>query len=182
MLPGNKWGGGFFIAVVILLMALPALAQPGTWQTVTSQDGGFSVMAPGTPVEKTRQFDLKTSFHAYGQIARKEVILKGAGTVFRVAYYDLPGDLLQRGGPSLILDALAASRLQRMKSEAVSRSEVKLGSYSGLQMVRRLTNGVTVTLRIYLVGGRCYELLTAQRQPNDAVVSRFMDSFTLLGQ
>lgn len=181
----SRWTkGGLLglVALAILLMALPAGAQPPVWNQVTCSDGGFTVMAPGTPVVKTRQFEFKTSYHAYGAMERKEYIMKGAGSVFRASYFDLPDDLLQRGGPAHILGVIADARLRRVQSEPVSRSSISLGSHEGLAIVRRLTNGVTLNLRMYLVGNRCYELMVAQRNPRPAVVSRFMDSFKLMGK
>ncbi len=181
----SRWTKGELLGLLglaILLVALPVMAQPPAWHQVTCSDGGFSVMAPGTPVVKTRRFELKTSANAYGVLARKEYIMKGDGCVFRVSYCDLPDDLLQSGGPAHILGVIADARLRRVRSEPVSRSGISLGPHEGLDVVHRLTNGVTLNLRMYLVGNRCYELMVAQRNPRPAVVSRFMDSFKLLGK
>lgn len=171
------------VMLTVVMAGSPAQAEPG-WREVNSQAGGFSLLAPAAPVVKKRSFQLNAAGNAWGEIERTEYIMAGQGIVYRVAFFDLPDQLLKTAGPVAAMEAMVQSRLERVRSEPVSRSEIKLGGHPGLEVVRLMANNATLVLRVYLVDNRCYELLVAARPElaSSLSIKRFLESFALTGR
>jgi hypothetical protein len=150
-----------------------------SWERFTSREGGFSVLLPGTPMQRTKS--LKTPF---GTVNMTMVLAMDpdAGSCYGVVYADFPADLVRPGNTDDILDAVGMGMVQGAKGKLRDTKEIKFGAHPGRELEMELPGGTGIgRARVYLVKGRLYQVLTLL--PGDAAQSpeagRFLDSFKL---
>ncbi len=146
----------------------------------TSTAGGFSVLFPGTPSEKTEQIGLS----AGGTAPFFEVTYRGAGCAYLVMYYDEPA-VDSAGEPQPVLERLRDAFVQEIKGTLASDEPLNLGSASNVIPGRASTivgaKGTAYNLHIFLKGHRVYQVVTVSSSNNSAAdPERFLDSFKVL--
>jgi hypothetical protein len=152
-------------------------AEPGDgeWKEFTSREGGFAVRFPGEPEVSSRKDDKGNVIHSF------TAVLEYGAIDYTVLYIDFAGEDVAAGDPELVLERVAANLLKLTKS----KKDIKIGDHPGIELeVETNQKGVPLaaTYRVYLVGGRMYQLMAISlRAKKDPVqTAKFLDSFRLL--
>ncbi len=143
----------------------PASPNASVWNAFEVNDGGFSILMPGTvdrqvnilqvegkPVEQTLLLATQTQHDAF----------------YMVAWSDISVDRnLTEASRAQILEHTKQSFLQSFKGKLTAESSIQLAGSTGKQFTMTSQvrgNAFTVTSRSYLIGSRLYHILAAVPQ------------------
>ena len=166
---------GFFNFSLIVLFCAVSVAQsfPQTdqWKRFSSAEGRFAILLPDQPVRTVQSKDTGA-----GRVVMSFFTTRSDDGVFIVAYADY-----SMGEAKRELNANRDSFLKGMKATLVSESDIKLQGNPGRE-IRASRDKLTIRSRIYLVGGRYYQMvaITPMTLPGDVEADRFLTSFELL--
>ena len=195
---------GFVLA--ILLGTFPII-QPGQatqpfqlaqsiWKPLSSKEGRFSVLMPGTPRESQLIWDPVTGYIVYlFTVTREEA-------EYMVWYLDFepPTRRVDDDGQSSNFPDILPNTPEKMTDvlvnagtdcystpsdcRLISEQSIRLGSYPGREISLRLPSGPLVRRRLYLVNRRVYILSvrTTQERFLSKTIEGFMNSFKLLSE
>jgi hypothetical protein len=154
-----------------------ALAPSGPWSEFRPAGGGFTVMMPGQAAAE--------SDHEEVCGARAPVWMGSLNVdtgIYLVGYMDAPQCLLDRGLPG-VFDYFRED-VSSDNSRIVSESQIRLQGHPGLELSVTVDGDASSGImrsRVYVVRGRLYMTAGAAiGSGNDASVTRFLNSFTLL--
>lgn len=168
----------------------PSREQPPAAQTAgvaapsvlpyTSIAGGFSVLFPDTPAEKTDQISLSGG----GTAPFFEVTYHGTGYAYLVMYYDDPA-VDSAAEPQPVLERLRDAFVQEIKGTLASDEPLNLGSAPDAIPGRASTivgaKGTAYNLHIFLNGHRVYQVVTvSSSNSSESDPERFLASFKVL--
>ena len=187
MLPdGGRRSGGFpmkaaLIAAGVLLglgllyAAYSMLFGGGLsgWAEYTSNDGGFSVLMPGTPKPESKTDAKITS----GSI--QEISQPLSSSTYSVHYFDMPQKPYNDYLKFTHLRSVLLS--EKSGSKVLRQSEKKSGTYPGWEVTVELPSDRTMVRRYYVVNARVFwvtaQFPKAPVPPEDA--RKFLDSFKI---
>lgn len=161
------------MTATLLLAGVPDLG----WLTFEAKEGGFSVMLPKTPAERTQR--IKT---AMGQLDVHLFVVEKSPASYVVSYSDV--------GEADAKKATQEKRLDHARDGAVSSTRGKLRSEKKLEFegcpARELwienEKETVIRMRIVVSGRRLYQLMVigpgAVAQSREAAA--FLDSFKLI--
>jgi len=146
------------------------------WRPFSSEAGGFSVLAPGTPKEEKKMLD-----SPYGTSEVHTFSFEPGGAVaFGVSYVELhPPRLAQ--GLEVILGDVVAAMANRSGDRVISEVRIVLEGHPGRQFMVQRQQGDTIRARVYVIRERLYMLVVnaaPERDSSDDAV-RFLNSFKL---
>ncbi|NJP04393.1 MAG: hypothetical protein HC837_01540 [Chloroflexaceae bacterium] len=149
------------------------------WIEFSSEEGGFTVMMPGTPEEGSQ--DVGTDA---GQMGLATYQFTTDAAAYTVMFSDFPEDMIGAVDPQELLLGGQEGALTSLDGELISEREVDLDGYPGREIVAEAqVGGIDAILkgRFYLVDNRLYQTLVIGQQ--DAVdeedIDYFLDSFSL---
>jgi hypothetical protein len=139
----------------------------------TSEEGRFSVRMPGAP-----EYRMVTVDSADPMPLHKWTVQRGT-TTFMVAYADIP---VEGREASEILAGARESVLSKPERKLLSERSVSLGGSPGTELEIGGPNGISMRMRIFLVGARLYQILVAGRDQDgfQADETDFLASFKVL--
>ena len=181
----------FLIAAVIFALlyvlgqgaiAIPFLSPaptPDPWRQLTSEEGRFSVLIPGNPVEEMQTIDSSA-----GPVSQYLFSVQKAGNELYVcAYNDFPDYIVD--DYQVAFDAGRDGILRGTEGQIVDEQDLDIDGHPGRALtITRTIEGVEARQQVhfYLVENRLYQLLVIM--PADRFASadaaKFFDSFTLL--
>jgi hypothetical protein len=172
----------FTMPAVILLLWSPAIVsnlQPEqSWVTYAAPDASFSVAFPGEPYEKISTVGgpdgLPTSGHEVGWVASD----RSHG--YWLNYIDYPAGSMSGVNAKEAYDSTQSKAIAAGAAALIDTEDIVLDRYPGREYTA-LAEGVTVTVRMYLVGDRLYKLDTNSPHPDASEIAAFFDSFQLTG-
>lgn len=169
------------LLTILLSVALAGLTACGeiTWETFTSEQGGFSVQMPGTPKEETQSMDVGVS-----TMTLYLYTIQSGSSVYVASYAEIPEELLQFLDPETMLPLVAESAFGGIGGAIDDQREITLGEYTGLEATGTATfEGIEATIRgrFFIVDNKLYQLFAAvpSGQSTDDV-DTFLNSFSLL--
>jgi hypothetical protein len=168
------------LAVLASLLVFAGVARADDWKDFSSPDGRFTVEFPGTPkqVKDPRQ----TKF---GKVEAQLVILSVSNKVFYgVEYLDYPASVLRAHGADELLDDASDSAVKGVKGARIeSKETINVNGNPGRQLVLSAPGNLQLTMRMYLVKNRLYQVIASvgQGEEKTADPKRFLDSFKLTG-
>jgi tRNA A-37 threonylcarbamoyl transferase component Bud32 len=159
----------------------PAAKPPAGWKEYRNAEGGFAVWLPGIPREVKRRVPT-----AEGEVEMREAALRdtATGLHYSVTCGEFLGITL--GDPEARLNAARDGALRKVEGKLLRERPVRLGKYPGRELQIELPRGkgVSIRLRMYLVGQRYYQLLVGGTketvQGKDA--GQFLGSLRLLAE
>lgn len=173
------------------LISQPTLAnQPQTtvksiWQVFSSQEGGFSILFPGSPTVTKQKIKNKTGEVEVNlfTVERPQEDVK-----YTVAYIDYPEEyieLLKRNNQvEAAIDTGKKTALENAKGTLISEEQMSLEGHFGKEVNYTKPGDKIVKQRIFLVDRRLYQVsaeTTTQRQKFlTKSISGFCDSLKLL--
>ncbi|MFM6038744.1 MAG: hypothetical protein ACKPEO_06145 [Sphaerospermopsis kisseleviana] len=173
------------------LISQPTLAnQPQTtvksiWQVFSSQEGGFSILFPGSPTVTKQKIKNKTGEIEVNlfTVERPQEDVK-----YTVAYIDYPEEyieLLKRNNQvEAAIDTGKKTALENAKGTLISEEQMSLEGHFGKEVNYTKPGDKIVKQRIFLVDRRLYQVsaeTTTQRQKFlTKSISGFCDSLKLL--
>lgn len=169
----------------------PALAnQPQTtvksiWQVFSSQEGGFSILFPGTPTvtkQKVKSKNGEVEVNLF-TVERPQEEVK-----YTVAYIDYPEEyieLLKRNNQvEAAIDTGKTTALENAKATLISEEKMSLEGHFGKEVNYTKPGDKIIKQRIFLVDRRLYqvsaETTTKMQKFLTKSISGFCDSFKLL--
>jgi hypothetical protein len=172
--------GGIVAAIVIAWFYSPSLFRrgQGSWAEFTSDQGGFSVLMPGTPKESQEtQSVLFFSLTMHMLKAR----IPGGPEECVVSYADYSESMMNwmPTNPNELLDHSCRGMEAGGKGKLIDIRPIALAGYPGREVTcRRDQGGETwfVRARLYLVDRRLYHLAFASRQ-QDRIAAKDIDEF-----
>lgn len=169
-------------AILSVCLTTAAMAQPADWVNFENQAGGFAVLMPVAPMERSRSFTLIAGGDVFGEVERKEYTATQGGMVFRVAYFDLTDRIVSRAAPDQLLDMVRDAKLRTSQGKLISERQLDLASNPGREIEVALPNGVRIQSRLLATTSRMYDLMVAARPggDNQGRANAFLDSFQLL--
>ena len=178
------------IFVGLLVGGLPAVqlvqaeqpiqeAQP-QWKQFSSPEGGFTILMPVTPTQKSQTAGSATvSLDDHSFTAS----LEEGKVTYTVSYTNLPEEMAQFP-PNLILDSLSSRFTNDSKLKLLNQKDINLERYSGKEFKFEAPGEIIVSYRAYLVEKRLYQVTTEIPKDRESALSsdtdRFMNSFQLV--
>jgi hypothetical protein len=169
-------------ASVALVATLASCAAPAAsnWTTFAPEGGGFSVSLPGVP---TRDHQFPKNESGSFEMNVYTLVLDGGG-FFTVAESKLPPNVDTKDGADAVLDSACDRVVASASARLVAKQTIFLSGHAGRQIEANVpesavAGGATLRGRVYLVGGRLYELAAVVPRPaaSAAATNRFLDSF-----
>ena len=164
---------------VIVLLAVAATASAAEWKNVKSEEGDFALRFPGEP--KPSKQEVAT---AAGNLTVYMLSLEAdkGKTAYMVTYNEMPA----AKDAEATLDAARDATVTPLKAKVVSETKLSLAGNPGREFVcacKVQNRDATMHNRIYLVGGRMYQLrvVAVGDSPVRAEdIKTFFESFALL--
>lgn len=171
-----------FTCALLLLTWLAACgAADPEWLALTSEQGNFSVHAPGLMQES-----VQVTATPLGPIAAHTFALERDTYRFTVGYVDYPVPGTAEANPDGALAGEVARALEPLGATLVTKKDIVLDSASGIEFRAELfreqshdTAEVVVYGRVYLLDARRYKLMVVADadQVKTANPQRFLSSF-----
>jgi len=164
-------------------MTLPVLligsSVDTTWEKYTSQEGGFSILMPGTPGEKIQKVDMKIG-EKYVKINMYMFLLQRPGFSYMVVYNDMP-----QWNPEdvdFILDSGRDRGIVSLKGKLLKEKDIWIDGHPGREIKIVGADGFIYFSRMYLVKYRFYQVsvTTLGEDASSPNVARFLNSFKLI--
>ncbi len=178
-----KWSG--VVGVLLLVLVVGALLAgcgggEAAWTEFKSEEGGFSILMPGTPTEETQ-----TQETELGGIDVHMFTYEEDDVAYMIGYNVLPAAILEASPADPMLDGACDGQVSSVNGTEVSRQEITLGAYPGRDLEIRVdnTDGITTLhSRIFLVEDKLYQVMVVGRDGQSAAAdtTKFLDSFKLL--
>jgi hypothetical protein len=160
--------------VVALAMPLQAgEAQKSGWKAFQSQEGGFSVLMPGTPVEQEQSVDSRI-----GPIRSRMFFVDRGVSGFIVGYDDYPEAVLKQD-PKRLIDGKRDAIVAGMGGKLLDQRALKQDEYPGQEIAAEMPDGSVYKARMFLVRRRLYlaAAVVPEAQADSEDVKTFLDSF-----
>ena len=188
----------YFSLIILLLVAFAASTLlffnqtiSGSWQEVVSKEGNFSVLMPGTPVEK-----ILTPITANGPLRIETFYFENTiNKYFRQIFVAATQDVAEqiRRGRTLqqrLDDGVNGLFLYR-KGKIISQREILTSGFQGREVLFRQTvpgnQDAQYLYRVFEARNRCYQLAYGEhgqypflKKINSNQAHKFFDSFKLL--
>ena len=166
-------------AVALLVSACSFLnAQEPTWKEFRSNEGGFSVLMPGTPTPNKVTVNTTSGVEEANMFSLSEESLDE----YIVAYSKYPKTDSKEVSTGKLFDKARDGILLVQQGKLLNEAAITLDGFSGRSIAVERPDGVITTARFYVVGDRFYQLSvnakTNEREPE--APKRFLDSFKLL--
>jgi TM2 domain-containing membrane protein YozV len=148
----------------------------------SSEEGGFSVLFPGTPNENSQSVQT-----AAGPIELTMFLFEDGTGAYLVGYSDYPDKIIASASSEQLLDNAIRGGMGNTGGILVGQESIAIDGYPGKEISfrvpssRQMPGGGKGMARYYLMGNRLYQVLIvtgADRDRKDFV--RFLDSFRLL--
>jgi TonB family protein len=170
--------------VVASIIKAPAEYNPASWKEYKFDAGRFSLMFPGTPQEEKQK--LKAGEHE--AVVHTHKVQEMA--FYSVMYASEPLPAAQTPeAVRAVLDSLIKQSLAEFEGELLEQKEITLDGHPGRFIMQRLSDGLILRLKFYLVRQRLYQLMVItpseqsatddQRRFYAETASKFLDSFKL---
>src|SRR5437868_2201013 len=110
------------LIALLLIVCLPAAAQnTGAWRTFSSQEGGFTVRMPGTPMEE------KSSREPSNDVSHSHTFISSYNdAAYFVTYTDFQSDNLKNLDANAILKAGRDGGIRNVKGHLLNDREITL--------------------------------------------------------
>jgi hypothetical protein len=144
------------------------------WMQVTSAEGRFVVLMPGTPTQQTQPEVLATEAANLNSIG---ITLQTDDVWFLVAYADYPRDV-KLDEPQVLLAQVSAAIAEKLNNSPQQEQEI-IGKDHVEREIRFQSPSETSIFRLHLVDRRLY-ILGAQQLSSIPIsdnITRFFDSF-----
>lgn len=180
--PRPRWAGAL-LGLAVLVLAGAALALfwsrrdgDAGWQRAVSAEGGYSVLLPAPARAQVNPIATEA-----GPITLHVLIAERGDEAFTASWADYPPAVLA-SDPEAVLDGArdgAAASVGGMVAEEIPIGLA--GGYRGRQLrIESRVRASAITVRLYLVGRRLYQLLYVADGEGDAAArDRFLASFEL---
>ena len=167
------------VAVALLVSACSFLnAQEPTWKEFRSNEGGFSVLMPGTPTPNKVTVNTTSGVEEANMFSLSDESLDE----YIVAYSKYPKTDSKEVSTGKLFDKARDGILLVQQGKLLNEAAITLDGFSGRSIAVERPDGVITTARFYVVGDRFYQLSvnakTNEREPE--APKRFLDSFKLL--
>ena len=167
-------------AVQLVQAEQPAQEAQPQWKQFSSPEGGFTILMPVPPTQKSQTADsAPMSLDAHFFTAS----LEEGKVTYTVSYTNLPEEMAQFP-PNLILDSLSSRFTNDSKLKLLNQKDINLERYSGKEFKFEAPGEILVSYRAYLVEKRLYQVTTEIPKDRESALSsdtdRFMNSFQLL--
>jgi hypothetical protein len=175
----------FRVAAVVVATAVVAQAGSAVApakvgaKVVAPKDGGFSVEFPAEPVTKDQKLDLPDGGTATLKCFMFEPDSKDRAMM--VAYVDVPAEATENEDE--LLDNAVQGFAAGAGADEPTSKRVKLNGHLGREFECRLDDKGVIRGRIYLAGGRLYQVIAAGSEEYVAgdAAAKFFKSFKLTG-
>lgn len=171
--------GGYPVVQTVQAKQQIQVAQ-SKWEQVSSTEGGFTVLMPIKPTQKTQTTEgAALSLEDHRFIAS----LEEGKVTYTVSYTNFPEELSQLP-PNVILDSISSRFTNDKKLKSLNQQDITLGQHSGKEFKFETPEGTLVKQRFFLVKQRLYQLITEIPKVRESALSsdveKFMSSFQLL--
>ncbi|MGB5897630.1 MAG: hypothetical protein WBG66_05485 [Geitlerinemataceae cyanobacterium] len=148
------------------------------WMQVTSTEGQFVVLMPGTPTQQDKPEILATEAANLSSIG---ITLQTDEVWFLVAYADYP-NTIDLDAPQVLLTQVASAISVKLDNPSREEQEIMDDDHP-IREIRFQSPNEISTFRLYLVDRRLYILGTQQSSLNPISdnITRFLDSFQPTG-
>ncbi|NTW99209.1 MAG: hypothetical protein HGB35_04635 [Geobacteraceae bacterium] len=166
--------------VLLLLILISAGCQKAEWKPFTSAQGGFSVLMPDIPVEKTEQANTVA-----GMIALHMFSLEQKESAYVVTYSDFPVAVNQTVDSKAVLDSSRDGAVASFQGKLLTETSISIDGFPGRDLKIESPDGLhTVRLRIFLVKNRLYQVMivTTKERVDLKDNFKYLDSFKLLSR
>ena len=153
-----------------------AASQSSGWIAFSPKDGGFSVMLPGKPIEKSLQADT-----AAGPITVPAYQLASGEFGYMITYRDYPNTPEEVQARDKLLQMAAENAVTIAGGKLVSSKPISLGEYPGIEVKAEIPGSILQT-RSYFAKPRLYILMVFMPpyKTGSVNVTKFFDSFEVL--
>lgn len=167
---------GLFASLVLAASALLA-AESAEFKPFTPKDGRWTISFPGKPEQSTSPTNTELGAVEVHEFIARRPKDKDA---YVLIYCDLPADLVKDADPEKLLDRLRDGGAASVHGKPAKENKIKLDGNPGRELEVSGLGG-TRLWRLYLVGGRLYQLLVANEsgRPSAERAKAFFASFKL---
>ena len=166
-------------AVALLVSACSFLnAQEPTWKEFRSNEGGFSVLMPGTPTPNKVSVNTTSGVEEANMFSLSDESL----SEYIVAYSKYPKTDSKVVTTGKLFDNVRDGILLVEQGKLLSEAAITLDGYNGREIAVERPDGVITMARFFVVANRFYQL-SVKAKTNEReleAMRRFLDSFKLL--
>jgi len=169
-------------AIVFLFGSFVAAGNPAAWRTFTSEEGGFSILLPGSftlthPAEAT----------PIGRIGENLYTLDTKEADFSVEYSDLPSIAVDFESREGLYFKAKERMIQVLGGHEISFQPVEISGYPGKELSYEAPGSekkkpVEGRARFLLVDKRIYVISVSGPADKSALIIRYLCSFRLLNK
>jgi len=175
----NGAAGALLVLVVGALLAGCGGSEQAGWLRFRSEEGGFSILMPGTPTEEVRAQETEL-----GKIEMHMFTYKVEGVAYMVGYSVLPAAVAATAFANRTLDGACDGLVDAFGGTEMSRKDITVGIFPGRDLEIRVEDTdqiTTVHSRIYMVKDMFYQLVVVGREGQSTAEDtvKYLDSFTL---
>ena len=169
-----------FCAVILSLISIIGWGWQ-EWKTFSSVSGGFSILTPGTPIEK--QLMQETPM---GKIFVTTFRINSKSSSYFIGYNDYPDDFIRRSNINGLLDGARDGSIGNLNGRLLTQHNISVNGYPGREYVAEFMfkkpGDSTVKTRAYLVNNRLFQIsvMSIKGEVSVAQQNKFLNSFTLL--
>lgn len=147
------------------------------WMQVTSAEGGFVVLMPGTPIQQPQPDILATES---ANLSTLKMTLQTDEVSFIVAYADYPRSI-DLDAPQALLTQIGSALATKLGNPLREEREIVWDDYPGREISFQSPSEIS-TFRLYLLDRRLYILGVQQSSlnPTSDNITRFFDSFQVI--
>lgn len=155
------------------------LIAQSIWKPFSSQEGGFTILMPGSPTEDQRNINTKVGAVPVNSF----YVVRPNEALYGVAYADLPKEAsLNTLDINQLLNSFASGFAQGSGGRVVSQKNIRLGNFPGREIRLQYQQGETGRGRIFLANQRLYQVvvITSKESSLPKSIEGFFKSFRLL--
>ncbi|HWP60408.1 MAG TPA: hypothetical protein VNL14_21105 [Candidatus Acidoferrales bacterium] len=148
------------------------------WKEFRSDEGGFSVLMPGTPTPQPQRVNSPA-----GAIDLYMFVVAHDGAEYMVAYNDYPETMVKGTNPEKVLDGARDGIIANVRGRLLSETKITLQQFPGRELKLSLPEGArALQTRLYFVKNRLYQVgvLAVEKDLSSRDIVKFLDSFRLL--
>lgn len=155
----------------------PSPATQSIWKLFSSSVGKFSILMPGTPIERRQPQSGEVQSMSYS-------VEREGEAAYLVTYSDFPSELILRTDPNQLFDGGRDEALKRAKGTLISERSVNLNGFPGRDLKIEAPQGLIIHNRIYLVNQRMYQIIVVSPGTKARFLTKsiegYLSSFKLL--
>jgi hypothetical protein len=175
----------YFKIILFVLNVFPSV-DIDEWKSFTSDEGGFSVLTPGTFESKEKTIKTELGEMLCGSFIYQDTMGLSKNELYVISYCDYPEGTFHKDSTELIDEVLEVAVEQEnanLKGQVTYNHKIKQNGYPGrIFRIRYNNSEVVLKSKVFLVNDRFFtiQVYTLYKYNLNFNIDKFFNSFRLL--